>query len=175
MEDNRKSPRCSIHWRCALVTDDHGRPETIQCRTCDISSTGVSIVCHRNISPPKAVTVYLLLDPGDEAHPQVVVEIQGEIRNNVFSGQQGGFRLGIQFSKFAGNGKQVLQKYLPKELVQTARVVTAPAAAPIAVSNPPIAAAPAAEAKPEEAVTTAAAATPDEAQASGPAQAPEQA
>jgi len=146
MEDNRKSPRCSIHWRCAIVIENHGKQETLQTRTNDISMTGVSVICHRNIPPPKAVTVYLLINPGDENHPQVIVESQGEIKNNVLSGQQGGFRLGIQFTKFARDGKQILEKNLPRELVRSAKMVatpdmpsprTATAPAPAAVAAAP--------------------------------------
>ncbi|MDD5176665.1 MAG: PilZ domain-containing protein [Sterolibacterium sp.] len=126
MEDNRKSPRYPIRWRSAIVVEGHGKPETIQCRTNDISISGVSVICHRNISAPHAVTVYLLIDPGNENHPQVIVEAQGSIMNNVLSGQQGGFRLGIQFTKFAGDGKQVLLKYLPKDSAPAAKRTLAP-------------------------------------------------
>jgi len=126
MEDNRKSPRCSLHWRCAIVIENHGKQETLQTRTNDISMTGVSVICHRNVPPPKPVTVYLLVNPGDENHPQVIVEAQGEIRNNVLSGQQGGFRLGIQFTKFLRDGKQILEKNLPREFVRSAKMVATP-------------------------------------------------
>ena len=150
MEDNRVSPRCSIRWRCALVVEEHGRQETIQCRTNDVSSSGVSVICHRNIPPPKAVTVYLLIDPGDDTRPQVVVEAQGQIRNNVLSGQQGGFRLGIEFAKFARDGKQILQKYLPKELSQPVRAYKPAREAPAAESDSISGTTPAEEAKPLE-------------------------
>jgi len=128
----------------------HGKQETMQTRTNDISMTGVSVICHRNIPPPKAVTVYLLIDPGDENHPQVIVEAHGEIKNNVLSGQQGGFRLGIQFNKFARNGKQILEKNLPKELVRSAKLVATPdMPSPRTMSAPaPTIPAPAAESTP---------------------------
>jgi hypothetical protein len=156
MDDNRKSPRCSIHWRCAIVIEIHGKQETLQTRTNDISMTGVSVISHRNIPPPKAVTVYLLIDPGDENHPQVIVEAQGEIKNNVLSGQQGGFRLGIQFTKFARDGKQVLEKNLPKELVRSAKLVATPdMPSPRTMSAPaPAVPTPAAETTPAPAETS---------------------
>lgn len=132
MEDNRKSPRYFIHWRSAIVIEENGGRETIQCKTSDVSITGVSVICHRNISLHHGVTVYLLIDPGNNDHPQVIVEAQGSVMNNVFSGQQGGFRLGIQFSKFARDGKQILQNNLPKETVQPARRAIAADVAPVA-------------------------------------------
>lgn len=123
MQDNRRSPRCAIRWRCAVVVEERGRQETIQTKTNDISISGVSVICHRNIPPPHAVTVYLLVDAGDDTRPQVIVEAQGSIMNNVLSGQQGGYRLGIQFTKFMRDGKQVLQKYLPKEIAHPAQYI----------------------------------------------------
>ena len=142
MEDSRKNPRCTIHWRSAIVVKDNGGEETIQCKTNDISISGVSLICHRNISPPQAVTVYLLIDPGSHNHPQVIVEAQGQIRNNVLSGQQGGFRLGIEFTKFAKDGKQVLTNHLPRDMAQSTRMVAPP-------PPPPVKAPPAPEAVPE--------------------------
>lgn len=116
MENDRKSPRCSVHWRSAILFEEYGRRETLQCKTNDISSSGVSLICQRNLPLRHGVTVYLLIDPGDGKRPQLIVESQGEIMNSVLSGQQGGFRLGIQFTKFAGDSKQLLLKHLPKDL-----------------------------------------------------------
>lgn len=172
MEDNRKSPRCTIHWRCAIAIEEHGRRETIQSRTNDVSMTGVAIICHRNISPPRAVIVYLLIDPGDQSRPQVIVEAQGEIRNNVLSGQQGGFRLGIQFTEFARDGKQILQKNLPREMIQKPRVVTAPVSTPAAGSSAAAAETPAAEATPAEEAAPAAEVVPPTDETSTQADAP---
>lgn len=130
MVDNRKSARCAIHWRCAVVVEGNGNDETIHCRTNDISLDGVSVICHRNIQPPHPVTVHLLVEQGGSGRPQLVVEVRGSIVNNVLSGQQGGFRLGIQFAKFAGEGKQLLQKHLPSVGHQPVKRVIASEPAP---------------------------------------------
>lgn len=114
MEDNRKHPRVLVHWRSAIVTEINGKSETTQGTTNDISADGVSVICHRNISPNHVVTVYLLIHTGNEDKPDLVFEAQGKIMNNVLSGKQGGFRLGIQFTKFAGESKKMLEKYIPK-------------------------------------------------------------
>lgn len=114
MEDNRKHPRVLVHWRSAIVAEINGRSETTQGTTNDISADGVSVICHRNISPNHVVTVYLLIHTGNEDKPDLVFEAQGKIVNNVLSGKQGGFRLGIQFTKFAGESKKMLEKYIPK-------------------------------------------------------------
>lgn len=114
MEESRKSPRTLVHWRSAIVTETNGQRVTTQGMTNDISTEGVSVICHRNISPKHPVTIYLLIHTGDEDNPELVFEAQGMVMNNVLSGKQGGFRLGIQFTKFAGDSKTVLQKYMPK-------------------------------------------------------------
>ena len=122
MDDNRKHTRCAIHWRSAIIVQDRGTEETIQCKTNDISANGVSVICHRNVAVRQALTVYLLVDPGGPSHPQVIVEARGQIMNNVLSGQQGGFRLGIQFTKFVGDGQKVLRSHLPKDAVHTKKM-----------------------------------------------------
>ncbi|MCX7173544.1 MAG: hypothetical protein NT159_06415 [Proteobacteria bacterium] len=130
MADDRNSPRCSVHWRGAVVLDDYGKQETIQFKTNDISISGVSVVCHRNIPAGRAVTVYLLIDPGNHYRPQVIVEATGSTMNSVFSNQQGGFRVGIQFAKFARDGKQLLQVNLPNDFVLSGKRVAAADGAP---------------------------------------------
>ncbi|MDD5175155.1 MAG: PilZ domain-containing protein [Sterolibacterium sp.] len=125
MEDNRKDPRFAARWRCAIVFEGNGKRETIQGRTNDVSISGVSVICHRNITPLHAITIHLLIDPGNGNHPPVIVEAQGNVKNNVLSGQQGGFRLSIQFTKFARDGKQVLQSQLPKDLVRSTKHIAA--------------------------------------------------
>lgn len=148
MEESRKHPRCPIHWRSAILVDGSGGAETIQCKTNDISANGVSVICHRNLAPGYALTVYLLIDPGSATHPQVIFEAQGKVMNNVLSGQQGGFRLGIQFTKFARDSKQLLMDHLPKEVVKPHKPVTPESVLP---------AEPAAESTTQAATTSAAA------------------
>ncbi len=115
MEENRNSPRYLVHWRSAVTTEDGDGPVTVQCKTNDVSSSGVSVICERSIPVSQVVTVHLLIHPGDQNHQQQVVEAHGIIRNNSYSGQEEGFRLGIQFLKFAGDGMKLLLKHLPKE------------------------------------------------------------
>ena len=132
MEDIRKHQRCSVHWRSAISIVGTGGPQTLQCKTNDVSAGGVSVICPLNIFPESQLTVYMLIDPGGPTHPQVVFEAQGTVMNTVLSSKQGGFRLGIQFTKFAGDSKQMLKKHLPKDLVKPERLVTGASPAPAA-------------------------------------------
>ncbi|MCX7177030.1 MAG: PilZ domain-containing protein [Proteobacteria bacterium] len=113
MEDKRKIPRVLVHWHSAIVSEADGEPVTTQGMTYDISDDGVSVICHRSIPVDDVVTVYLLIHTGIEDHPELVIEAQGKVIYNVFSGEQGGFRLGIRFIKFAGASEKILLKYMP--------------------------------------------------------------
>ena len=173
MSEGRQFGRCSIHWRSAIAIEGNGGGENIQCKTNDISVDGVSVICPRNVAIGQALTIYLLIDPGDTTHPQLVFEAQGRVMNNVLSSQQGGFRLGIQFIKFVGDSQRHLLKHLPKEVLRPPRppaaasaasaAATATAAAPEAPRAMPAEALPEAETMHEpESMAPAAAAPVDE-------------
>jgi len=164
MDDGRKFQRCSVHWRSAISIVGNDGPQTLQCKTNDISTGGVSVICPRNIFPDNELTVYLLIDPGGPTRPQVVFEAQGKVMNTVLSSQQGGFRLGIEFTKFAGDSKQLLKKHLPKDMVKPERLVTGASPAPAAaVAEAPSEASEPAVAAAEEAAPPADAAQGDDA------------
>jgi len=187
MDDGRKHQRCSVHWRSAISIVGNNGPQTLQCKTNDVSAGGVSVICPLNIFPGRELTVFLLIDPGSPTHPQVVFEAQGKVMNTVLSSHQGGFRLGIEFTKFAGDSKQLLKSHLPKDVVKPARLVTAggtaspaalaPAAeTPASAAEQPGAGEPAAatdETVPAEGVATAAEAGEGEAAAATGAASPE--
>lgn len=135
MDDGRKHQRCSVHWRSAVGITGSGGRQTLQCKINDVSAGGVSVICPLNIFPESELTVYLLIDPGGPTHPQVVFEAQGKVMNNVLSSKQGGFRLGIQFTKFAGDSKQILNKHLPKDIVKPERLVTGASPPPVATAT----------------------------------------
>ncbi len=112
MSDNRSSPRYNKHLRAALITEENAKRISIQGKTQDISSDGISFISERNIVSSYPVTVYLMIDPGDANRQPVVFEAQCKIVSNVLSPQQGGFRLGLQFTAMPGENRQLLQKYL---------------------------------------------------------------
>lgn len=112
MSDHRITPRYNKRLRAVLITDESGKRVSFQGKTQDISSDGTSFVSEYNIAVARPVTVYLMLDPGDAKHAPVVFEAQCNIVSSVLSPQQGGFRLGLQFTKMVGEGRQVLQKFL---------------------------------------------------------------
>ena len=112
MQDNRSSPRFNKRLRAVLHLEENGRSTPIQGKTQDISSDGASFVSAYNFASARPGTVFLMLDPGDTKHPPKVFEAQCKIVSSVLSPQQGGFRLGLQFTKVAAESKQMLQNFL---------------------------------------------------------------
>lgn len=119
MQDDRSSPRYVKHLRAVLIIEENGKQPTIHGKTQDISLTGVSFISRYNLSSfPQPATVCLLISPGEGTNQPVVFEAQSKIVSSVLSPKQGGFRLGIEFTKVAGHGKQILQKLLVARLAQ---------------------------------------------------------
>lgn len=112
MDDNRSGPRCIKRLRAVLAMDEGGKQVTVHGKTQDVSLTGLSFVSKDSLRVPRTVTVYVLVGPGDDKHAPVIFEAQGRMLNCVLSPQQGGFRLGIQFTKIAGDGKKIMQKLM---------------------------------------------------------------
>lgn len=112
MEENRTTQRYAKRVRAVLIREENGQRKTIQGKTHDISLDGASFISQYNIVSAAPITICLLLDPGDAKRPPAVFEAQGKIVNSVLSPQQGGFRLGIHFTKVAADSNQILRKFL---------------------------------------------------------------
>ena len=112
MQDNRSSPRFNKRLRAVVITEENGQRSSIKGKTQDISHDGISFISEFNLISSRAVTVYLMLDPGDATHPPKVFEAQGKVVCSVLSPQQGGFRVGINYTKISADNKQVFQKFL---------------------------------------------------------------
>lgn len=112
MSDNRSSPRYKARLRAVLIVEDGGKRNSIQGKTLDVSSDGTSFVSSFNIQVAHEGNLFLMLNPGDAKNPPVVFETQCKVVSCVLSPQQGGFRLGLLFTKMVGENKQVFQKFL---------------------------------------------------------------
>ena len=112
MADHRKDQRHSKRLRAVIIVDENGKQSKTHGKTQDISASGVSIITEYNLSSPHRGTVCLLLHPGDQTKPPVIFEAKSKIVSSVFSRQQGGFRIGVEFQIVAGDGANLLQKLL---------------------------------------------------------------
>lgn len=118
MSDNRSSPRYSKRLRAVFVVEVDGKRNSIQGKTLDISSDGTSFVSSFNIQIAREGNLFLMLNPGDARNPPEVFETQCKVISCVLSPQQGGFRLGLHFTKMSAENKQALQKFLVPLMTQ---------------------------------------------------------
>jgi len=116
MSEHRKDQRHSKRLRAVIIVDDNGTQSKTPGKTQDISTSGASIISEYNLSSRQPITVCLLLHPGDQSKPPLVVEAKSKIVCCVFSSQQGGFRIGVEFVSIAGDGAKALQKLLSASL-----------------------------------------------------------
>jgi len=112
MSDSRSSPRYSKRLRAAFAVEDNGKRNSIQGKSLDVSSDGISFVSSRNIQIGHEGNLFLMLNPGDAKNPPEVFETQCKVISCVLSPQQGGFRLGLHFTKMSAENKQAFQKFL---------------------------------------------------------------
>ena len=119
MAENRKDQRHSKHVRAVIIIDEDGKQSRTHGKTHDISTSGASIISGYNLRSKQTITVCLLLHPGDQKSPPVVVEAKSKIACSVLSSQQGGFRIGVEFVSVEGDGAMLLQKFLAASLATT--------------------------------------------------------
>lgn len=112
MEESRKHLRHSRQLRAAIICEGSGKPVKAYGKTLDVSASGASIVTDCNLANLQPVTVCLLIHPGDQINPPVIVEARSRIVFSIFSGRQGGFRISVEFVKIEGDGAKILQKMM---------------------------------------------------------------
>lgn len=107
--EQREAPRFILHWRAAIVhKNNSGKEEIFHGRTRDISTSGMAICSERNVFTNTLVTVLLAVPPLNPGEKQKVIEVQSKMVYTVHSSTGHGFRIGLRFIKFKGDGKKVL-------------------------------------------------------------------
>ncbi|MCX7174533.1 MAG: PilZ domain-containing protein [Proteobacteria bacterium] len=120
MEESRRSQRHAKRLRAVIILDENGKLAKTHGKTQDVSTSGASIISDYNLLSPHPITVCLLINPGDQINPPVIFEAKSKIVSSVLSRQQGGFRIGVEFLKIAGDGAQVLHKFLATSVAAVA-------------------------------------------------------
>lgn len=85
---------------------------TFQGRTYDLSMNGTAMLTRNNVSSPAPVTILLAPPPLHKGGGKKVIEIQAHQVYAVYSGPLACFRLGFNFVKFKGDGKNALKDML---------------------------------------------------------------
>jgi|GEM_PF-2077388 len=116
--DRRERPRVRVQFRLAVVyRQQKGRPAppTFHGKTHDLCISGLSLVVDRNIFHEDEVTVLLAL-PARAGVPQTIIASTAVMSYALHSTKLKAFRVGMTFSEFGGNGKELLQAALAHEL-----------------------------------------------------------
>jgi hypothetical protein len=119
IDDRRRSVRVGLQLRLALVY--HQRDEGCERPiyhgiTQDISMSGLSIVLERNIFHEGEITVLLALPPERRGEIEKIISVTGYMTYAIHSSKLDAFKIGIAFREFKGEGRDLLQAALLREL-----------------------------------------------------------
>jgi len=117
--DRRECPRVRMQLKVAVVYHQHkGRstPPTYHGRTYDICMSGLSLVIDRSIFHEGEVTVLLALPQALAGAPQKIMTATAEMTYAIRSSKLKAFKIGMAFLEFKGNGKELLEAAIEREL-----------------------------------------------------------
>lgn len=112
MKEHRQYTRYHMRWGIALILDDAGAGAPFEGRTHDLSMGGAAMHTEHNLFSAHPVTALLAPPPLYRGEKQTIIEIRCRPVYCVFSSVGQCFRIGLQFIKFAGNGRHVLEERL---------------------------------------------------------------
>ncbi len=110
MADQRNELRFPVHWRIALFPNPAVKQYYLG-ETYELSPIGAGIYCSSSVPGDSSVLVHLEIPPltrgvrGDE------LEISAKVVHLSLHSQHG-FRIGLLFQQFQGNGKALLSETL---------------------------------------------------------------
>ncbi len=112
-DKRRALPRYLVHWKIAVVFDHaiQGR-ERFYGKTDDMSLSGVSLYSEHNIFVESPVTVLISIPSSQPGTRQSLVEIRCKMVYTYLCSKGGGFRTGLHFLRFKGEGKKILRAAL---------------------------------------------------------------
>lgn len=117
--DRRERPRVCLQLRLAMVYHQHmgcPTPPTYHGRTHDICMSGLSMVIDRSIFHEDEVTLLLALPPVPAGEPQKIITSTAKMTYAIHSSKLKAFKIGMTFLEFKGNGKELLDAVLVREL-----------------------------------------------------------
>jgi len=109
---HRASPRYMVRWKMALVFDGAEGKPIFHGWTFDLSMSGTAMLADNNVYTEAPVTVLLAPPPLIKDGSSKIIEIQARQVYSVYSGALSCFRLGLNFTKFKGDGMETLKEML---------------------------------------------------------------
>jgi hypothetical protein len=107
--ERRQDIRHPFHWR-AVMRKEGGR-DTLS-RTLEISKSGCSLVLAENHYPGQKITLFLEVPAAHPGMRNDVISLAAKIIRATLSSANGGFVLGMQFTKPESSDVKRLHKYL---------------------------------------------------------------
>ena len=122
LPERREVPRFRLQFAVTILRHTgHGaapRP-ALRGRTIDVSIKGASVLLNENLHELGQAAVLLNLPPEHPGEGMKIVTAIANLLNSVYSSLHGGFRIGMVFSRFEGNGKAQLQAYIDGHCFQS--------------------------------------------------------
>ncbi len=122
LPERREVPRFRLQLAVTILRHTgHGaapRP-ALRGRTIDVSMKGASVLLDENLHELGQATVLLHIPPEHRGEGMTIVTAIANLSNSVYSSRHGGFRIGLAFSGFEGNGKAQLQTYIDGHCFQS--------------------------------------------------------
>lgn len=113
----RKLNRYLVHWKIAVVFDSavQGK-ERFYGKTDDMSLSGVSLYSEHNIFVESPVTVLISIPKSAPDARQSIVEVRCKMVYTYLCSKGHGFRTGLKFLRFKGEGKKILKAALEQRI-----------------------------------------------------------
>lgn len=106
LEEQRQNPRLRLRWHAALRLGQ----ALLYGETFDLSLGGASLLMGQNIAGGTVATLFLQAPSRRPGVKGRVIEVQSKILYAAFAAEHDRWRLGVQFVRFAGEGKNILEK-----------------------------------------------------------------
>ena len=108
----RNEARYLVNWRVAIVYQDSDSHLSFRGRAFDIGMGGFSLHSDYSLPISDRVTVLISMPPPATGLRARIVEVKSRVVYTVLSSEFDGFRTGVYFSEFKGDGEAALKANL---------------------------------------------------------------
>ncbi|MDX9707416.1 MAG: PilZ domain-containing protein [Azospira sp.] len=125
MKELRRHPRYRLRWPAVvLLGQDVGTAPQIQARIFDLSMGGASILSEEYLRGVDRMTLFLLPPPLAVGEKPACITVRSRLVYSVHSSDHMCFRAGLQFLRFEGDSRFLLEERLACHLPAIDRLTT---------------------------------------------------
>lgn len=110
--NKRNEARYLVNWRVAIVYQDSESHLSFRGRAFDIGMGGFSLHSDYSLPVSDRVTVLISVPPPAPGLRPRIIEVKSRVVYTVLSSEFDGFRTGVYFSEFKGDGEAALKNNL---------------------------------------------------------------